>query len=152
MILKPVTLETLPVNYVLHRKIRISAQAEAGRHICLSIASLCIILIRVCSIMMEAEEEEEESVIISGITVSRAQTNFNTNKFYVKFMGTIQNYTNCPLVAHDSNVESGYIQNPPTDILPGTSEAFGGHKESYTPTGCAGQVIPPKITSSDTYL
>ena len=29
MILKPVTLETLPVNYVLHRKIRISAQAEA---------------------------------------------------------------------------------------------------------------------------
>ena len=37
MILKPVTLETLPVNYVLHRKIRISAQAEAGRHICLSL-------------------------------------------------------------------------------------------------------------------
>ena len=107
--------------------------------------------------MMESEEtmeaeEEEESVIISGITVARAQTNFNTNKFYVKFMGTIQNYTNCPLVAHDSNVESGYVQNPPVDILPGTSEAFGGHKESYTPTGCAGQVIPPKITSSDTYL
>ena len=105
----------------------------------------CIMLIRVRSNMMESEEtmeaeEEEESVIISGITVARAQTNFNTNKFYVKFMGTIQNYTNSPLVAHDCKVESGYVQNPPTDILPGTSEAFGGHKESYTPTGCAGKM------------
>ena len=30
------------------------------------------------------------------------------------------------------------MQNPPVDILPGTSEAFGGHKESYAATGCSG--------------
>ena len=93
---------------------------------------------------MESDGAEEEGGIIPGITVLRAQTNFNNNKFYVKFMGTIHNYTNTPLVAYECKVEKGYVQNPPTDILPGTSEAFGGHKESYAATGCSGMELAEK--------
>ena len=81
---------------------------------------------------------DNEGVIVTGSTVSRAQLSFHSMNYNVKFMGIIENFTDTPLIAHETQVVKGYVQNPIGDILPGMSEAFAGHKEGFTATGCAG--------------